>query len=769
VKPTERIASPASTTKSALLARLRALLRARGSGAPSSGAATHALVPALGLVLLAALLALPAPALAETCPNEEFRTGPSAALPDCRAYELVTPPFKEGNRSTFEKPPLNGTGMAGVSPDGLHVDINSFGDFGDAQSGVFEDNYELTRTASGWVETSTDLPVSRFPESAPVAATPEMGEFLYEARTSEQPLEAKDFWLREADGALSEIGPFEPPAATAGPPGLSYGAGAMSIDKGGEFLAASSDLSHVVFESPVPWPGDEASGSLYEYAVGRSGPPAPVGVEPDGKPCVARYAGGETGTGISADGSTVFFTCSGELFARVEESRTVAISEPSAADCATCDTSLVAAASFEGASADGSKVFFSTTQPLLVGAAERSASLYEYDFDAPPASPEDPDGRIVPITAGGKWGPRGAEVQDVVAVSEDGSHVYFLAKGALQGASNSQGVSPAEGESNLYLFERDAQFPAGRLSFIAGGLSWLDYGSGSSSRVTNNSAPGVGYPEVTPDGRFLVFVSSADITPGDTSTADQVFEYDAQTGELVRVSIGQNGFNDDGNTDNALLSAELPAEDRGNGVPALNGLAVSDDGAYVLFQSADGLTPGALNGIVKEETCTEEQGCISYTPLVNVYEYHDGNVYLISDGQDSTSVLHVSAVYAIGLSASGEDVFFDTGDQLVPQDQDTEVDIYDARVDGGFPAPVSLLPSCSGDACQGVLSGAPTLLSPGSEFQAGGNPPLASSEPPPAAKPKSKAKPKGCRKGYVKRQTRCVRKPRAKRSAKGRQ
>ena len=61
---------------------------------------------------------------------------------------------------------------------------------------------------------------------------------------------------------------------------------------------------------------------------------------------------------------------------------------------------------------------------------------------------------------------------------------------------------------------------------------------------------------MTPDGQFLVFTSSADLTPGDTSTAQQVFEYDAQTGELVRVSIGQNGFNDNGNTD--TFGAEIP-------------------------------------------------------------------------------------------------------------------------------------------------------------------------------------------------------------------
>ena len=52
---------------------------------------------------------------------------------------------------------------------------------------------------------------------------------------------------------------------------------------------------------------------------------------------------------------------------------------------------------------------------------------------------------------------------------------------------------------------------------------------------------------MTPDGRFLVFTSFRDLTPDDTSTVQQVFEYDAQTGGLVRVSVGEDGFNHNGN------------------------------------------------------------------------------------------------------------------------------------------------------------------------------------------------------------------------------
>ena len=62
----------------------------------------------------------------------------------------------------------------------------------------------------------------------------------------------------------------------------------------------------------------------------------------------------------------------------------------------------------------------------------------------------------------------------------------------------------------------------------------------------------------------------------------------------------------------------------------------------------------------------------------NVYEYREGNVSLISSGQDTRgSELDF-------ISPMGTDVFFQTFDQLVSRDTDSQEDTYDARVDGGF-------------------------------------------------------------------------------------
>jgi hypothetical protein len=169
---------------------------------------------------------------------------------------------------------------------------------------------------------------------------------------------------------------------------------------------------------------------------------------------------------------------------------------------------------------------------------------------------------------------------------------------------------------------------------------------------------------------------------------------------------------------------------------------MSTDGAYVFFQSSDGLTPQALNHETIGESSSSEERYAT-----NVYEYHEGNVYLISDGRD----VGRKSAHLVGTGASGADVLFTTVDQLALQDTDTNTDIYDARIDGGFPVPVAPA-ECSGDACQGPLSPAPVLLSPGSEFQAPGAvlvPPVskvvvkkAKAEPKRKAKPARKGKPK---------------------------
>ncbi len=729
--------------------------------------------------LVGALAVLPPAAVAEECPNTAFRTGPSTHLPDCRAYELVTPPYKAsaGVQRVFAMNPSGSllTLQMNAAIEGAEGFPNVIGFTPGAV-------YTTRRTASGWATTPNDPPSSEylpylengFANYAGVGGeSPDGQATVWMDRGVWQPGNGLDFFMRDPDRSLVDIGPALPPTTEAGSPNA-LGRGAQLQPAG-----LSPDASHVFFTLAKDyWPFDdtqEAEGaeedkSLYEYGGVGNTTPLLVGVDNKGGligQCGVALGGSFSGrsdsvhNAVSTDGNTVFFTpltkkqqtsCHGsappvlEVYARVDnglsDAHTVAISEPSKEDCSACDTEagVLADAHFEGASADGSKVFFTTTQPLLGGDASRN--VYEYDFHAPAGE------RVIRVSAGDATVANpAAEVVKTAGgrssmSSEDGSHVYFIATGVLTRTPNVEGETAERGAYNLYVFERDGRFPAGRVAFVAR----------LSQRDLTRSVFEAWAPDVTPDGRFLVFASERDLTPDDTSTARQIFEYDAQTGALVRVSIGQDGFNHDGNVsvrfnhpggerinDASIVSPSESYEGRYSPSAYSTYRSVSADGAYVFFQSTVGLTPQALDQRVIGQSEPGANEHVSPEPIYanNVYEYHAGRVSLISDGRDLANFGYEgSVVQLLGTSMSGGDVFFSTADRLVGQDTDTNMDIYDARIDGGFPAPAQPS-SCSGDACQGPLGAAPALLSPGSAFQAGGNPPLAGG---PAVKPKQKAK-----------------------------
>jgi hypothetical protein len=682
-----------------------------------------------------------------SCPNEAME-GFSANLPDCRAYEMVTPADKEGAQvHPVESATIaaDGASLAGRSREAFAGLSND-----EVVNGSLNAYYRFTRTESGWV---TD-PLNPF--RGQIESLGVEDSVWGPADTTPDPARLR--WLG-AGGSLSEIGPVWPPAL--GPSGPAQGTGVRG--------AAADARNGVVFYirkvmggggAPGFWPFDATltESSLYEYSGLGNTEPYLVGVSGGaGSTALVSQCGTELGgsrgqgyNAVSEDGSRVFFTalaagCGGsgppvnELFARIDGSETAAISEPTVADCPSCDTSAPAGALFQGASADGSKVFFTTTQSLL--GADTSNNLYEYDFAPPAGQP-----KVVRVSAGdGSVPVAAAEVVGVVRISEDGSHVYFVAHGVLTTAVNAEGEAAQAGADNMYVFERGAQYPAGHTAFVANlcseaGLS----GSVSDSRCPSNLTGGFGIndellwgqgqalgdhdrpAQASPDGRFLLFTSYGDLTAGDSSTARQVFQYDAQTGSLVRVSIGAEGFNDNGNITGPDSEGELDAmiayqdySNGGTGDSRGGALArsMSDDGSYVFFQSPVGLTPGALDrATVAKQTYAQ-----------NVYEYHAGRVSLIAT--DAAKSVGENYQTLIGTTASGGDVFFQTDARLVGRDIDTLVDFYDARVDGGFPAPTEQA-ACQGEACQGAPAGAPVFGLPSSVSFSG----AANLAPAPAAK-----------------------------------
>ena len=80
------------------------------------------------------------------CPNEELRGGFAAGLPDCRAYELVTPPPK--NSSQFDAR-ADMVYESTVAADGEAITLRATEPQPDAPSGGEE--YVAMRHADGWI------------------------------------------------------------------------------------------------------------------------------------------------------------------------------------------------------------------------------------------------------------------------------------------------------------------------------------------------------------------------------------------------------------------------------------------------------------------------------------------------------------------------------------------------------------------------------------------------------------------------------------------
>jgi hypothetical protein len=518
--------------------------------------------------------------------------------------------------------------------------------------------------------------------------------------------------------------------------------------------------------------------------LGSHGEPEPI----DGK-CIAQPGGSGYGTGQSssfnrfpAGGEEVFFTtCLGvpgfspyELFVRLGGEKTIEVSRPLSEVCdeATelpCPGAATRpSADFKGASEDGSRVFFTTTAPLVGEDKDTSSDLYMASIGCPGSEPGCPVAKreVTSLTQVSHDPSAGeaAEVQGVVRIVADGSRVYFVARGDLLSQAEREALEgegravPHVGAENLYVYD----VAAGRMVFVA------DLCSGPGLWGAGQEA------QSTPDGRFLVFSTYARLSKGDTDTAKDLYRYDALTGALERVSLGEAGYDANGNRNDGneppkrnketlLLETEGTEKIADATIPVSGGInpgeyvfqehemgsrAISEDGSRIVFTSSEPLSPDAVNG------------------LANVYEWHqapgeagEGHVSLISSGSSLTSDNQPV------ISPSGRDVFFTTTARLVRQDTDETADIYDARLGGGgFPAALAERQPCSGDACQGPLTNPAPLLVPGSVSQAPGQN-FAAPVSTTTVKPKPKSKPARCKKGYVKKKGRCVKKP--KKSAKG--
>lgn len=259
---------------------------------------------------------------------------------------------------------------------------------------------------------------------------------------------------------------------------------------------------------------------------------------------------------------------------------------------------------------------------------------------------------------------------------------------------------------------------------------------------------------MTKDGRYMFFTSTSELTE-DAPGGNQLYRYDAQTGDLqylANVRLGPNvtvfGFAQDGETvyfddggktvvwRSGQLSPVtsstpfVPVDNTGNQS------MTNSTGRYFVWRDdnefgnihlydaeagesvcitcpADGGSGGGATLRWGSRTIGNrsvrallEDGTVFFTSparLVSadhngtkdVYEYKDGRLALITPGDADFDAFFVDA------SADGTSVFFQTDEGIVAQDLDKSSDVYVARVGGGFPSqnqPPGPAP-CSGADC----------------------------------------------------------------------
>jgi hypothetical protein len=638
------------------------------------------------------------------------------ALPDVRRYEMVSPAVK------------NGADIMGVpdrtraSRDGNAVQFASLIGFGDVQGTGIATEYMGVRDGrpgtSGW-SVHALTPLAGEPLSAVDAVfglEPRyMGEFssdlskgvfLSKARlTSEDPnvAEVVNLYLRDD---LRAKGPGSYALLTACP-GCSGPLSATSADQPA-LAGASSDFSHVIFESTQDLTAD-ALGldpnvvKLYEWV---NGAVRLAGILPDDEcggatpPCPAPTSQAAEGAlenafvaphqphfmpnTISQDGRRIFFTVEnsggsvtgGQLYMRVADATPEALTVRINAPEGVGPSPTPVPARFWTATPDGSQVFFSTKEKLIPEDTSDAnlSQLYRYSVDAPPGqhltlvSPDLEDGV-------------GADIQGVLGASDDGSYVYFVSAQSIVSGE------PSDGYGLLYVWHDGVVHFITRIrpeeaEPITGSRGWLFQ--------TKDS-------RVTPDGKRMIFATrgtptSPHVGLNDTcvdeggnpnSPCKEIYLYDATAnggaGSLTCASC-PNPVDGPAHSDATFYKRV----GRGaTGLSAHLSHPLSDDGRYVFFETGERLAPEDMDGTTSD-----------------VYEFDTqaGKARLISSGKGGSF-----GAYFLDAGTDGRDAFFITRDRLNGWDVDNQVDLYDARLGGGFPDPPSARPTCSGDDCRAAV------------------------------------------------------------------
>jgi hypothetical protein len=744
------------------------------------------------------------------CPNSTL-TGFSAALPDCRAVELVSPanevgdvydpgeslreedittarPFRAaaggGTLAYLADPgPVGGDGSSAKGRGNEYLAIRGplSGPQGWETSDITppiaeEENASFERE---YVSFSDDLSVGLVASEAPLLA----------ANPSPQgPPGCQVLYSRNSGAGLG--GEFHALFTETQTPGQCGEIQNSAEGRDGYliFTGESADHAQKFFQTPIPLTqaateAELLGGNLYDSlddGLSQVNQLPGGGVDPNatfGGPSELLQNPPDLSRAISADGSRVFWSTL-ELGENASEQRVAlpqalyAREQPSSPSASTVqlDTAQSGASGASGgglfrtASSDGSKVFFTDCKRLTVDSTadpsegcQTGSDLYEYDFTRPVGE------RLTDLTVDRDAGDAlGANVRGVIGASEDGSYVYFVAGGTLESATNSRMEGPEALGDNLYVEHYGGgEWETPRfIAALAAHDNEVGFGLNSpfaaGGRVYGDWRPNLGSrtAEVSSDGHHLVFQSSRRLTGYDTGVP-AVEKIEPALHEEIQSEVFVYSA---GTGDLSCASCDPTGAPFGRQNVAQH----YEPAAYLPVSSSNTFMERWMNAEGTEVFFDSSQPLISgdSNGVQDVYEWKAdgtsgcpagagefGGCVFLLSGGESSDFS-----FLVDVSENGEDVFITHRGQLDGVGpRDDKVHMYDVRVDGGFP---DIALACTGTGCQGVPPAPPSFVTPSSvTFSGAGNFPQLVT-----AKKTAKRRAIKCAKGKKLDRGRCVKK-----------
>jgi hypothetical protein len=613
-----------------------------------------------------------------SCPNHTVRQQTGAAyLPDCRAYELVSP-ARAGGSALF---PIGPASAYASSPGrfayvGL---LNVIPGSGEPPNGGFGgDTYVASRTATGWV--TKYVGVAGYESIGQTG--PPGGEW---GNSTNGILSSRDMnrfliWDRKQDNGFtlggSLDGTYAPyvydnegnrvdrfPTNVAEVPN-----GLTDMNQGGYFGAVypTPDFSHYVFSARkavfAPGGTPDPPGSVYDNDT-EARTVTLVSKLPGGNPIPQDPTAGNASEyihipAVSDDGSHILMSTvapggTTHLYMTIDQTDYNQVS----VDAGSVNRGV----KFEGMTADGSTVYFSTATKMTADDTDNSVDLYMWSdstkqvtrVSVGPGSIGNKDScsaswvggcgiQVIPIDTHSNLN-GDAQIIDSNMARETGE-IYFYSPELLDGA---RGFA---NKRNLYVLRE------GDLQHVA---------------TMEPSSP-VSRINVVPDGSWAAFITGTKLTSYNNGGVPEMYTYDVGARAIRCVSCIP-----DGSTPNSPVEGSQ------------NGRFLTDDGR-AFFATEDALVDQDANGIR------------------DVYEFVDSRPQLISSGTGESQGNEFQPTGLVGVSADGTDAFISTYETLVGQDENGFfLKFYDARTGGGFPFDRPPTPCAAADECHGEDSSSP--------------------------------------------------------------